>query len=231
MNNPRYSADTRRAFLANSPLFSKVDPDCIAALARVSISRDYAKGDKVFSRGDRADALFQIMDGRIRIFRLSGDGKEQNLEVFGPGDVFGEVPMFDGGEYPAFAEAVEASVLLVLSREAFIDQARQNPGLVLAILGLLAGRLRNFIELIDDLSLKDVAPRFARFLLKEAVGKQVRLRIPRRILASCLGTSPETVSRVLAKLQEEGVIRVEGRNIEILDPETLQQLLEQGSSF
>jgi CRP/FNR family transcriptional regulator len=226
MQQPSYGPEARAAFLKNSNLFAKLAPASLAALAALSGTRQYDKGGKVFARGEPAHGLFLVMAGRVKLFRLSADGREQVLEVFGPGVLFGEVPMFDGGEYPVSCEAVEDSALLYLSRDGFLKRAAEDPALTMGIIGLLAGRLRNFIELIDDLALKDVAPRFARFLLKEAEGSKVKLRIPKRVLASCLGTSPETVSRTLTRLQDEGIITTDGRLITILEPKKLEAMLE-----
>ena len=224
--SPSYGVSSRRAFLSNCAMFQHLGDAGLDRLARISRQLSFQRGQTVFRRGEPAKGLFLVMDGRVKVFRYSADGKEQVLDVFGPGELFAEVPMFDGGDYPADCEALQDSVLLCLYRDDLRAEAREDVDFILGIMAVLAKRLRGFVELIDDLSLKEVAPRFARFLLKEAEGKRVNLRIPKRILASLMGTSPETVSRTLGRLQEEGIVSVEGRVILIHSPERLQAMLD-----
>ncbi|NTU47809.1 MAG: Crp/Fnr family transcriptional regulator, partial [Syntrophobacteraceae bacterium] len=146
----------------------------------------------------------------------------------GPGEVFGEVPVFAGGLYPAHAEALEASRSLFLPRDAFIELVQKEPSLALNMLGMLSRRLRRFTHLIEDLSLKEVPGRLAAYLLylsgRNTHSDLLELDITKSQLASLLGTIPETLSRILAKMTQQELIRVEGRRITILDREGLENL-------
>ena len=214
------------------PLFEGLQKKQHAALAMIAINRPYKKGQTIFSEGDEGTGFYAIISGRVKIFKLSLEGKEQILHMMGPGDIFGEVPVFTGQGYPAYAEAHAQSILLYFPRNAFIELVRQDPSLSLNMLAVLSWRLRKFAALIEDLSLKAVPGRLAAYLLylsKSSPGKdELTLDISKGQLASILGTIPETLSRILGKMSRQGLIKSAGSRMRILDRTTLEKIATEG---
>ena len=214
------------------PLFEGLQKKQHAALAMIAINRPYKKGQTIFSEGDEGTGFYAIISGRVKIFKLSLEGKEQILHMMGPGDIFGEVPVFTGQGYPAYAEAHAQSILLYFPRNAFIELVRQDPSLSLNMLAVLSWRLRKFAALIEDLSLKAVPGRLAAYLLylsKSSPGKdELTLDISKAQLASILGTIPETLSRILGKMNRQGIIKSAGSRMRILDHTTLEKIATEG---
>jgi len=196
------------------------------------VSKTAERGQKIFFDGDRATGFYVILSGKVKIFKLAPEGKEQILHVFGPGEPFGEVPTFANDVFPAHAEAVEKTRLLFFSREGFIRQIRQDPDLAMGMLATLARRLLHMTRLVESLSLQNVSTRLAAYLVQlSEVQKQaatVQLDINKGQLASLLGTVPETLSRALNRLTSQNLIKVQGRQITILNREGLQKWEETG---
>jgi CRP-like cAMP-binding protein len=218
--------------IARIPLFEGLPPAQLEDLEMIMTDQVFRKGEIIFSEGDEADGFYVAITGRVKIYKLSPDGKEQILHFIGPGEPFGEVPVFTGQRFPAHAEAMEESRVLFFSKESFVDLVKRNPSLALNMLGVLSRRLRTFAALIDDLSLKEVPGRLAAYLLYLSTQKkgteEVELSITKAQLASLLGTIPETLSRILGKMAAQGLIETDGRRIRILDPESLQELVDSG---
>jgi len=215
--------------IAAIPLFEGLPAGHLEELGRIVTERVCDRGQLIFSEGGEATGFYVLAAGRAKVFKLSLDGKEQILHVFGPGEPFGEVAAFEGGRYPANAAALEASRLLFFPRAAFVDLLEQRPDLALKMLAVLAKRLRRFTDLVDDLSLKEVPGRVAAHLLylrnQGENADQVRLDIAKGQLASLLGTIPETLSRILAKMTQAGLIEsTGGRIIRLVDPDGLAAL-------
>jgi CRP/FNR family transcriptional regulator, dissimilatory nitrate respiration regulator len=216
------------SFISNIPLFKGLPQAQLERLARIATSKPLNKGEAVFSEGAEADGFYVIVRGRVKIFKLSPDGKEQVLHIVGFSEPFGEVPVFSGGRFPANAQTIEDALLIFFPRSAFVDLIRTDPSLALNMLALLSRRLMHFASLIEGLSLKEVPHRLAAYLLylnKKSEGSDVvDLEISKTLLANVLGTIPETVSRVLGKMTAEGIIDVDGRRIRILDRRRLHAL-------
>ncbi|MBU2552661.1 MAG: Crp/Fnr family transcriptional regulator [Proteobacteria bacterium] len=210
------------------PLFEGLPEDQIQAVQAIAQERTLARGELVFSEGDEGTGFYMVADGRIKIFKLSPEGKEQILHIFGPGEPFGEVAMFAGRHFPAYAEAIEKSAVLFFPRLSLSDLISRNPALALNMLGVLSLRLRRFTNLIEDLSLKEVPGRLAAYLLILSQMNQdasdLDLDVSKGQLASLLGTIPETLSRILARMSQQDLIQVDGRRISILDRTALEQL-------
>lgn len=212
------------------PFFQDFSPEDLLHVASIVSDRTIKRGHMVFCEGEDAGGFYLVVNGRIKIFKLSTDGKEQILHIIGPGEPFGEVPAFDGTPYPANAKSIEKSNILYFPRESFIDLIRKNPALALKLLTILSKRLKTFASLIEDLSLKEVPARLANYLLY-VHGKQstrddeIRLDITKNQLASILGTIPETLSRILTKMKREKIIALGNKGlIRILDYGALEQL-------
>ena len=126
----------------------------IEDLAMIVTDQVFRKGETIFSEGEDGNGFYVVITGRVKIFKLSSEGKEQILHFFGPGEPFGEVPVFTGQHFPANAEAMEESRVFFFPRKSFVDLIKRNPSLALNMLAVLSKRLRRFAALIDDLSLK-----------------------------------------------------------------------------
>jgi CRP/FNR family transcriptional regulator len=162
---------------------------------------------------------------------LSAEGKEQILMIANPGDSFAEAALFAGGKYPASAQALEDSEILVIHRDRFLNLLGRNPDLALSLIARLSELLRKLTTLVEGLSLSDVTTRLAHHLvdLMDQRGSQTLMLTEKKsTLASQLGTIPETLSRSLARLTKEKLIAVEGSRIDILEPDRLRQLAEHG---
>jgi CRP/FNR family transcriptional regulator len=218
--------------LSKTSLFGGLPADQLEKLGRIAESRRFRKGETVFYEGEEGIGFYIISSGTIKIFKMSLDGKEQILHIFGPGEPFGEVPVFSDQSYPANSEAITDSKLLFFPKSAFVDLISKNPSLSLNMLAVLCRRLRQFTVQIENLSLKEVPGRLAAYLLylaeEQNTGSRVQLTISKGHLASLLGTIPETLSRVFSKMSSGKMIDVDGRKITLLDPQELRALAEHG---
>ena len=229
MKDTTPSLDARMAALGASALFAGLAPEALSELAGGTVERSFDSGAFLFRQGQEADGFYIVVEGELNVHRQGMDGREQVLHIFGAGEVCGEVPVFQGSDYPASAVATRRTRALYLPRSVFADIAERNPGVLMAMLASLSKRLRQFVDLIDDLSLKDVSARLARHLLSlaEQQGRPVvRLESTKAMLASRLGTAPETLSRVLRKMQAGGMIQVNGRDVVLLDRDQVAELAE-----
>jgi CRP-like cAMP-binding protein len=216
--------------LMEIPLFEGLPKDQLGDLASIALAKPYGRGATIFTEGESGTGFYVLLEGRVKIFKLSPDGKEQILHIFGPGEPFGEVPVFEGRAFPANAEALDSSRALYFPRTAFVSLIERNPSLAMSMLGVLSRRLRTFTVLVDNLSLKEVPGRLAAHLLYLSRDVQntddVELDISKGQLAAMLGTIPETLSRILARLTKHGYIESDGRRIRILDRSGLKELAE-----
>jgi len=205
--------------------FSGLEARHLDALAAVASSSVYRKGQTIFSEGQEAGGLYAVLSGLVRIYKTSLGGKEQILHVFGPGELFAEVAVFRNTSLPANAQALEESEILFIPRKGFVDSISKAPDMALEMLALLSMRLRQFVAKIEDLSLKEVPARLAAHLLLLRASQQgdaVTLDLPKGQLASLLGTIPETLSRILKRLAEAGILEIEGQRVRILDLQALE---------
>jgi len=219
-------------WLGETSLFDGMAELHLRALSGIAMVVSYKKRAAIFSEGDQGNGFYLVKEGKVKIYMISPDGKEQILHIFGPGEPFGEVPVFAGKSFPAHAMALENSRLVFLPRDDFIALVAANPALALNLLAALSMRLRQFTKMIDALSLKEVPGRLAAHLLflseKQSDGDHLKLELSKTQLASLLGTIPETLSRMLSKLQREGFITIEGASISIVDRQGLAELAEIG---
>lgn len=217
------------------PLFEGIPEEQLQEIKKIAVNRHYSKGETIFSEGDPGDGFYVIAEGLVKIYKVSSEGKEQILHIFGIGEPFGEVPVFTGQPFPANAESIAKSRLLFFPRADFVELITENPFLALNMLAVLSMRLRQFTVQIENLSLKEVPGRLASYLifLAEEQGKEnsISLSISKNQLASLLGTIPETLSRIFSKMTDMKLIKVEGRNIRLLDRSGLVHLAEHGTIF
>ena len=219
--------------LRNVPLFANLPPDDLRRVAEIASARRYEKRAAIFREAERADGFYVVRAGKVKVFKLSAEGKEQVLHLVGPGQSFAEATIFEGGTYPAHAEALEDSELVFLPKRPFTDLLEKNPRIALRMMASLSRWLKRMTDLVESISLRDVEARLVRYLSDELSGRGLPVRdgtvleldVGKNVLASRLGTVPETFSRTLKKLQEEGKIRVKGKQIRILDADSLFSLL------
>ena len=218
--------------ISNAPLFNGLSEDQLNDIRQIAIDKFCDKGKTIFLEGDDCNGFYIVADGKVKIYKVSFEGKEHILHIYGPGNPFGEVPVFAGKKFPANAQTLLKSHLLFFSKTAFVDLISKNPSLALNMLGVLSMRLRQFTVQIENLSLKEVPGRLASYLVylsqEQARTDMVTLNISKGQLASLLGTIPETLSRILTKMSQQHLIDTSGRNIILKDLSGLEDLAEHG---
>jgi len=213
------------AVLKKTPLFASLSEGELQALATRTSRKRFGQGEHLFAEGDPCAGLFLVASGKIRIFKLSPAGREQILAVEGPGSSFAELPVFDGGNYPAAASALEDTEVLFISRKDFQSFCREHPDVALKVIAVVGSRLRRLVGIIEELSFTTVRQRLIALLTRLAQASGVRseegihieLTKSHQDLAAELGTVRELVSRNLSRLQAEGFLDVEGRKIVVKD--------------
>jgi CRP-like cAMP-binding protein len=216
--------------LARAPLFSGLSQDELIFLAERAVPRNYTAGEIVFSEGESCLGLYVVKSGHARIFKSSPSGREHVLSVDGPGSSVAELPVFDGGNYPASAAAVEDTTLLFISKQDFHALCLAHPQVALKVLRVVGARLRRLVGIIEELSFTTVRHRLASFLLRQAQKQgqrkdgsiEISLPASNQEFAAQIGTVRELVSRNLSRLQAEGMIEVDSRNVLITDLKALQ---------
>ncbi len=219
--------------LRNAPLFATLPDEDLRRVAALAVSRRFGKRETVFREGDRADGFFVVASGKVKIFKLSEEGKEQVLHVIEPGQTFAEAVIFEGGNYPAHAETLADAEMLYLPKRPFLELIERRPKLAVRMLASLSRWLKRMTDLVENLSLRDVEARLILYLSEELKsrgiaprdGALLELPVSKNVLASRLGTVPETFSRTLKKLQDEGLIDVRGKRIRIVSAGRLFALL------
>lgn len=222
--------------IKNNPLFSGLDASGLSQIERIGHGREVRKGESLFFQGQEAQGFYLVLRGRVKIFHLSPQGQEYVLRVVAPGETLAEAAVFSGTTYPASAEALEDSRLYYFNKTDFIHLIRQEPQLALNMMSGLSLLLRQLAQQVEDLSLKEVSARLARYILnqarqKDAVlrdGLEVSLDLKKNILAARLGTIGETLSRTLAKMKQRGIIELMKDVIVIRDPGRLKEIAEGG---
>jgi CRP-like cAMP-binding protein len=214
--------------LEGLPLFSRLSRRTLEEVSRRVVVRSVPVRTRLFRRGEPCEGLFVVVRGRVRVYRANRDGKEQVLHDQGPGQPLAEVPLFDGGPYPASARAEEDTRLLFLPRGAFEELYRTEPEVADAVVRELGRRLRRAVGLIEKISLRSVPARVALTLLEIAgaegrdPGESFELGRSQAALAEELATTRESVARALRSLREEGLIVQAGRRIRIPDAAALE---------
>ena len=217
-----------REFLANIQLWRGLPQDQLDALAKIAIAKTYRKGEVIFEEGDEGRGFFVVKSGRVKVYKFSTDGKEQILHFFGDGEHFAEVPAFDGQCFPASAATVEKSELLFFPRTDFLALLEQHPTLAIDMLAIFARHLRRMAQIVENLSFKEVPGRLAGYLLylsdRNDTDEEVVLDMTKAQLAAFLGTIPETLSRVFAKMSQDGLISIDHSRIKLLNRQRLKLL-------
>ena len=213
--------------LRQSLIFSSLNADELADLASLAIERGFMPGEFVFWDGDAPDWFYMVAEGRIKVLKHSSTGKEFIIAFFGPGEMFGEVAVFENKPYPASAQAVAETKVLGIKREAFLSFLAHRPEVSLRIINVLGGRLRDAQSRLRDIAGERVEQRLASTLLMLSSKLGPTLPFTRQEIADMAGTTTETAIRVMSRLKDGGIIRsVRGKTI-IVD-ETKLRLLSEG---
>lgn len=217
--------------LKRCPLFAGLREEDLKRIRAVASLKRVGKKEVLFGEGEEAKGFYVILSGKVKLYKISPEGKEQILHVVSAPDAFAEAALFLEGSYPAFAEALSDSQLLFFPKREFIQLIERNPQLSINMIVSLSHFLRRFASLIEELSLKEVSSRVAKYLidlsLKSAKegknSREVDLDLSKNQLASKLGTISETLSRTLTKMKAKGIIDVKKNRIVILNQEALRE--------
>jgi len=220
--------------LAQVPIFSGLTETELAFLVQRAVPRNFSAGEAVFTEGDPCTGLYVVESGHIRIFKSSAGGREQVLSIDGPGSSVAELPVFDGGNYPASVTAIDDATLLFVSKQDFQSLCLAHPQVALKVLRVVGARLRRLVGIIEELSFTTVRHRLAAFLLRLAQkdgkrtteGVEITLPVSNQELASQIGTVRELVSRSLSRFQSEGMLKIDGRSVVIQDLKALEAELQ-----
>lgn len=216
--------------LRRVPFFAVLPADELKALASHCIVRRVLKDEMLVGEGDLCEGLFVVQSGAIKLFKMAENGREQILVIERAGSTVGELPIFDGGNFPASAVALEDSALLFLPKREFLELCRRNSEVAFAVIRSLAWRFRYLTSLVEELSLKEVSHRLARFLRDRALKSGVRTRrgieFPleetNQEIGAEIGTVRDLVSRNLRRFVDRGILRLERRKVIVLDMAELE---------
>ncbi|MGE5400540.1 MAG: Crp/Fnr family transcriptional regulator [Ignavibacteriales bacterium] len=220
--------------LKEIPLFSELSADELEKITALSREINYKKDDYVFHEGDELSGIFIVLKGTVKIFKISPHDKEYILHILRRPQLFGDVPLFTGGDCPASVQILEDSTLLFIPQKEFLQLLASNSNLSFKVMSGFAKRLKTITVKAEDLSLKEVVNRLADYLVKEVerTGTSslpepfIKLTLSNPTLAAYLGTIPETISRALKKLKESNIIRLHKRTVFINDFQQLKKLSE-----
>ncbi len=212
----------RLVLLRSLPFFGGLSEERLTRLAAGAVVTSHGPGGLIAARDQPGDAFYLVASGRAKLYQMGPDGREQTLYVLGPGEPFCLCSLVDsGGEFPAFAAALEPTRVLAFPSRSLADAAREDPEVLFDLLRLMCRRLKESMALVESLALRDLPGRVAVFLLHEASrtpsGGVLRLSFSQRELAKIVGATPEALSRALRRLSEAGLIAGRGREVEILD--------------
>lgn len=222
------------AVFQQTPLFSSLSPSELQQLAARTVRKLFSSGELLFSEGEPCNGLHVIARGKVRIFKTSVSGREQVLALNGPGESVAELPVFDGGPFPASAIAVEETEIAFISRRDFHAYCMEHPEVSLKVLATVGARLRRLVGLIEELSFTTIRERLISLLVKlaqssgEKTERGIEFQLPatHQELANQLGTVRELISRNLMRLQAEGLLEVDARRVVVKDLRGLKGLLE-----
>ena len=221
--------------LHKADLFSRLEADDLTSLLAIARTRQVSTGEILFSAGDRASGFYVLLEGKIKLYKVSADGKEYILRVVHGGQTFAEAAAFSGLSYPVFAETMSPCNLAYFGADEFRDLIQDSPQLALNMIATMAALLQSLNQKIEDLSLREVAARLSRHLLSQARehsggdvndGIIFQLETTKSALAARLGTISETLSRTFKKLQQQGMVAVNRDQVTLLDCRQLQQIAD-----
>jgi len=227
------SAPPDAAALHSIYLLSALDPAQLEAIRRTMRVQRLAAGERLFDHGQPAHHFFYVVRGQVKLFRISAEGDEKVIEIIGPRQTFAEAVMFMDrpGGYPVSAEALEETELWGFDNQVMLAALRESVDSCFRLMAAMSMRLHRQIDEIDTLTLHNATFRFVNFLLQQippgvVESPEIQLTTPKNVIASRLSIQPETLSRILARLQREGLVEVHGHSLVLGDVAGLRSLLE-----
>jgi len=216
--------------LKSIPYFSGLGSGELEAIRQLVFEKWADRGELILMEDEPTQTVYFVVTGVIKAFKTSAEGKEQILCILRPGDSFNDVSVFDGGPNPVSAIAMSRVRLYGISKTDMETLLREHPGIAINIIKVLAGKVRHFVSLVEDLSFRHVTGRVAKLLLEyatngseEGKGKSPRPRLTQQDMAAMVGTAREVVGRSLKALEEEGAIRMDRHRIAIVNREVLEE--------
>jgi CRP-like cAMP-binding protein len=213
-------------FFQNNPFFAGMDLSVIDEISRLFVERKYDRGEIITFEGERNESLYFLVEGAVKSFKTSTEGKEQILNIVRPGDSFNDVPAFDGESSPCSTEAMGPVTLYEIGKADLDTMLQKYPHIALNVITVLARRVRHLVSLVEDLSFRNVISRVARILLENAGdGAGAGKKLTQQEMAAMAGTAREVVGRSLKSLEEDGIIRLDHHRIVISDKEALKEIV------
>ncbi len=216
--------------LKDSLYFKGLSENVITEISQIAVVKSFAKGQEIFGEGDKALGFYLILEGLVKIYKLSSKGKEQIIHILGVGDIFAEIVLAGIERYPAYAQALTKCKVAFFERLSFLKLIQNKPELALSIIGLFALKLRSLLKSIDTLTLKEARERLITYLWElsdEGKKESFSLEVNKSHLALLLGITPETLSRLFQKFKEEGLLEIKQRRIRLLNLPQWRSLLQQ----
>lgn len=213
-------------------LFQGVSAENLKLLAARGTYKKFKPGQLVIGEDEPIRSFYVVIAGQLKLFKSSSEGKEQTLSLLGPGDPFGLCTAFATDSFPASAMAIEESAVMIIPGQFVEAIAEKEPALLFNIIRILSARLKESMTLVESLSLKEIPERLSSFLVHtlskdlEKPSNKLELTISQRELSKILGSTPEALSRSLRKMNNDGILTVEGRMITILNRKALEKLAE-----
>jgi len=227
------TTDERFGELRRAHLFAELTDEQLGMLARGMHEIALEAGQTLFRHGEPAERFFFLREGLVKLFRLGPDGSEKIIEIIKPGETFAEAVMFMGlkGRYPVNAEAVSDARLWTFNQKNFLEMLRQAPDIAFGLLASMSRRLHMLVNQIESLTLQNATYRLVTYLLEHIpsgvkTSPEIQLTTPKSVIASRLAIQPETLSRILARLRQGGLIEVDGPRITIRDVSALRRLVQ-----
>ncbi len=218
--------------LRDIPLFSELSIEQLRRISSFSKLKSFKKHERIFIEDDFYLGFYILLKGRVKVYKSSSPGKESVVHLVSPFTVFADIPLFEGGNYPVSAEALEECLTLFIPKEKILELIRTEMEIAFKMLAGFAKRLKALVNQLEDITSKEVPNRLAKYLIKEIKRARtdklsepfVKLSVPKATIAAYLGTITETLSRTFKKLQDEKIIRVKGKTIFVNDMKQLKDL-------
>lgn len=231
-------AEQAASLLARTPLFAGLDESELRGLGACARRRSYQRGEYIFHQGDTGDAVFVLVEGRVKVIFVSADGDEMILATLAPPDVFGELALIDGGSRSASIQTLEPTTVLTLTRGTLLDLMSRQPGVTDVVLRSLGTLVRRMIAQASDLVFMDLHGRVAKLLLRliedsaahPGQGVSIDLKMTQADLAAMVGGSRQSVNQILHHFERRGYLRLEGHRLIVKDPEALRRRARSSAS-
>ncbi|RKQ61683.1 CRP/FNR family transcriptional regulator [Thermovibrio guaymasensis] len=209
--------------LREVPLFSELSQEQIKEITSISLVKKYTKNQTIFSPFQKGEYFFILKRGKVKVYKTSRD-KEQIIRIFDKPTMFGEAASFTGKNFPAWAEAIEDSEVILIPRRDFLSLIKRDPEIGMKLMSVMAQRLVYLTNVIESLSLKNALSKISLYILRKSEEEGQEVEFSTNLAAMELGLTKETVSRMLSKLKEMGIIEKDRNRIKIKKPQALREL-------